>query len=212
MKQKSCFNGITKCIFLLLIVGHAFGTKPKLVNNNNLNVYDVKENTPIPNDDKKEMAILDLFQSRYIISIFLAGLIIPIVIVIVCCAGLFSYSDIINIVNLSLKSLSLMVTIFLPVALIDSIRFSRKYKNGNSNIKFLKNEIIFQQLAFYSLIIFGNIRSWLNEFYCKTEYYTPGFLIKVDKIEIISLVSLVVFLMISIFLEICQWHENKVKK
>ena len=219
MRKKSCFNGIAKCIFLSFIVGHAFNTKPKLVNNYCLHVHNAKENTPIPNDDKenipisnddnKELDILDLIQSRYILAIFIPELIIPLIIVFY--VGSFSISEIINAIYIALKSLSLMITVFLPVALIDSIIYSRKYKKGNPNIIFLKMQIVFQMFGFYSLVMLGNIRVWLIKIYITMQYKTV-FIMKIHLIEIISLVLFVTFLLASTYCMIRQSFKNKKEK
>ena len=129
--------------------------------------------------------IISKYQSMNMLGIFIIGTITSFVVVLYFDSLRSSYySDLVKIINLEFKSLSVMITVFLPVVLIDAIYYlSTKHEIVRLNSRIKKIEVMLSLFALYTLVMFGNIRSWLMELY-KPEYViTPDLLRRLDWIE-----------------------------
>ena len=94
------------------------------------------------------------------------------------------YSNLVKIMNLEFKSLGLMITVFLPVVLIDAIYYlSAKHEIVRLSSRIKKIEVMLSLFALYTLVMFGNIRSWLMEIYKLENVITPDLLRRIDWIE-----------------------------
>lgn len=102
--------------------------------------------------------------------------------------------------NLVFRVLSLMVTVFVPVVLVDAYLVK---------VKVRKLTIFLTMFGFYLILMFGNLRYWVNEL-----YKIPCIEIceKVNYLEPRIGITGVVFLFISAISSLIPWYRKRRNK
>lgn len=128
--------------------------------------------------------IISRYQSANILWIFIISGIASLTIIFCLEPSKLPYTYLLNSVNLLFKVLSIMITIFVPVILIDAYHYSTIEKEELVQFNSRPNKIkLFGSLfGLYALLMFGNIRVWIMEIY-KSQDTTSEFVIKIDWVE-----------------------------
>lgn len=166
-----------------------------------------KEKSSMQKEHKERAS--NKYQQLLLLSFFIANITLPVIYIIFIKGTQYKYIDLIKSLNLILKALSLSLTVFIPVIVVDATIYNNLDKTDrnmtmlrrlyNSDKKTLWGFSLLS-LSMSMFIYAGNIRFWMKELYLED-----------INLKLITVTEVVCLVLLILFALVGSWLINHSK-